>query len=149
MNTFNLKIGYTVPKVLLNSLIEEVVSMLEGENKDYLTMFKSFNNLEKVAIYFILMLKSDRTTEEIFNIINSNYTTLSKRDIMIKLLSEYNIEKSTQVVIDPTNGLFKLINTTPTHTTQTAPDFKFDTDTIEFKEFTFPMHNYNISKRFG
>jgi len=151
IDLFNAKIGYAVPKVMLNNLINDVIVLLRDEKPEYLIMFQSFNNLEKVAIYFILMIKKDRTTSEVFELIGSNYTTLSKRDIMIKLLSEVDVEESTDDPADPINGLYRLIATTPTHSTNELPNdsFSFRTGDIEFKEFTFPMHSYNTTKRFG
>jgi hypothetical protein len=149
MNVFNSKIGYVVPKTMLNSLINDVMVLLKKEKKEYLTMFQSFNNLEKVAIYFILMINKERTPEEVFDIINSNYKDISKRDIMIKLLSEVDVEESTDTVMDPINGLYKLLATTQTHSANPEPKFNISVGNLEFREFTFPMHSYNTNKKFG
>jgi hypothetical protein len=149
MDTFNSKIGFVLPKITLDSLINEVIILLREENIDYLTLFQSFNNLEKVAVYFILMIQNNRTVGEIFQMISSNYKDLSKRDIMIRLLSEVEVIESQVDITDPINGLFKLMATTRTHNTKPEPVYDFGGGSIEFKDFSFPMHSYNVTKRFG
>ena len=148
MDTFNSKIGFVLPKISLDSLINDVVSILKEENTEYLTLFQSFNNLEKVAVYFILMIQSNRTVGEIFKMISSNYKDVSKRDVMVRLLSEVEVIESDVDITDPINGLFKLLSITPSHGLQPEPVFNYGGGQIEFKEFTFPMHSYNVTKRF-
>jgi len=149
VNLFNQKIGASAPIIKISTLIEDVMFLLKKQNQEYLSIFKSFNNLEKIAIYFILMINQSRSIDQIFNMINTHYPDLSKRDILIKLLSEVAIDEDNDE-IDPMNGLFKILNLMPIHETKTINDFKMDSDNkIEFKDFTFPMHSYNVTKQFG
>ena len=100
-------------------------------------------------MYFILMMQSSRTVSEIFDMINSNYKDISKRDIMIKLLSEVDIVESDIDVTDPINGFFKFLTSVPTHGPKPRLSFPISGGEIEFKEFTFPMHSYNTTKAFA
>jgi len=146
IDLFNNKIGFVIPKITLNSLIDELVSIIKNQSEDYLTLFQSFNNLEKIAIYFILMT-TDRAPSEILEMIKTNYRDLSTRDILIKLLSEKEIEETQIDISDPINGLYKLLTTARTHQSKSRPTFSIPTHTIPYHEYTFPMHNYNITKR--
>lgn len=149
LDTFNGKIGFVLPKISLDSLINEVIVILREEDTKYLTIFQSFNNLEKVAMHFILMIQSNRTVKEIFEMISANYKDLSKRDIMIRLLSEVDIIESEVDVVDPVNGFYKLLSAIIPHNPETSPSFEFGGGNIEFKEFSFPMHSYNVTKAFS
>jgi hypothetical protein len=147
MDTFSKKIAFILPKISLKSLIDETIAILKNEDIEYLIMFQSFNNLEKVAMYFILMIQSKRSVKEIFDMMSANYKDISKRDIMIKLLSEIDVIESNIDAVDPINGLYRLMSSVPTHAIQNTPSFTFEKEAIEFKEFTFPMHSYNVTKR--
>ena len=144
----NEKIGYAVPAKTLSSLVDEVVYKLRDEKVEYLTIFQSFNSLEKVAIYFILKL--DRhAPSEVFDRINKGYNELSKRDTIINLLSEVPMDTVALTDVDPINGLYRMIHNVDTHEVNVQQPITFESGNIEFKEFSFPMHSYNTTKRLG
>lgn len=148
---FNEKIGYVAPKFSLSQIIEEVVEAIREENPDYVMDYHSFNDIEKIAIYFILRVNNNRSIKEVFDTLNNNYDDISKRDLLIKYLTEVSSPETDRLRVNPIYTLYNIFNFMKTHEPReynfnSNKDFK---GKLEFKEYSFPMHSYNVTTRYA